>query len=155
MKQQIVSIHGGGTFETYEDYLNDLNSWELTLDRLRHKGWKDNLQTELGSEYDVLLPKFPNASNARYSEWKIYFEKLIPLVNEDVIYIGHSLGGVFLAKYLSENIYPEHIKATMFVSAPHSDESKYSLVDFKLINGLEKLSEQGGKLFFIIAKTTL
>lgn len=146
-KQQIIVIHGGNAFEKYEEYLDYLRNKETTIEKMRFKDWKANLGTVLGDEYDVLNPQMPNASNARYAEWKIWFEKLILLFDEDIIFIGHSLGGVFLAKYLSENDYPKKIKATFLVAAPFNTDEEHPLVDFVISNNLERFAKQGGKIF--------
>ena len=45
----------------------------------------------------------PNKGNAVYEEWKMIFEKFALALSPDTIYVGHSLGGIFLAKYISEN----------------------------------------------------
>lgn len=147
MKKQILVIHGGNAFETQEQYLQHLKAKEITLNRLRAKGWKDKLGEVLGQGYDVLTPHMPNNQNARYAEWKIWFEKIIPLLDEEVILIGHSLGGIFLAKYLSENNYPKRIKATFLVAAPFNTPTEHPLVDFILTTKLENFSKQGGKIF--------
>lgn len=141
MKQQVVVIHGGNAFEKYEDYLNYLKSSEINLERLKSKGWKSNLQEDLGEEFDVLQPKMPNSMNARYKEWKIWFEKIIPFLNNNIIFIGHSLGGIFLAKYFSENDYLKKIKALFLIAAPF-DKSEESLVDFVLDQPLDNLKNQ-------------
>ncbi len=141
MTQQVLVIHGGNAFDKYEDYLDYLKSSEINLERLKSKGWKSNLQEDLGEEFDVLQPKMPNSMNARYKEWKIWFEKIIPLLDEQVIFVGHSLGGIFLAKYLSENDYPKKIKALFLIAAPF-DKSEESLVDFVLDQPLDNLKNQ-------------
>ena len=64
-----------------------------------------NLDKVLGGGYEVLIPQMPNSQNARYSEWKILFEKIISILDDEIILIGHSLGGIFLVKYFSENDY--------------------------------------------------
>ena len=151
MKQQILVIHGGDTFDTHKDYLSFLKNREISLDRLRLKrDWKDTLSEKLGENFDVLSPRMPNGTNARYKEWKIWFERVIPFIDKDVIFIGHSLGGIFLAKYLSENTFPVKIKATILAAAPFDDEeSDESLSDFKLPPSLKKFSEQGGEIYLI------
>ena len=148
MKQQILVIHGGDTFDTHKDYLSFLKNREISLDRLRLKReWKDTLSEKLGENFDVLSPRMPNGTNARYKEWKIWFERVIPFIDKGVIFIGHSLGGIFLAKYLSENTFPVKIKATILAAAPFDDEeSDESLSDFKLPPSLKKFSEQGGEI---------
>jgi predicted alpha/beta hydrolase family esterase len=68
----------------------------------------------------------PLKDNAKYKEWKILFERYLPYIKNNVILIGCSLGGIFLAKYLSENKFPKKIKGTFLVCTPydnsHSDE---------------------------------
>jgi len=156
MKQQIVIIHGGTPFDTYEDYLSYLKNKEISLDRLRlHKDWKETLSQELGENFDILMPQMPSKTNARYKEWKIWFERIIPLFNKEVIFIGHSLGGIFLAKYLSENDLPKKIKATILVAAPFDDENEKSgksLADFKLSSSLEGFAKKGGKIYLLQSK---
>ncbi len=104
MKEQILIINGGNTFPSYGDYISHLKTKELNLERLKPiKDWKDSFQEDLGENYEVFIPKMPNITNARFEEWKIWFEKIINKLNENSILIGHSLGGIFLAKYFEEN----------------------------------------------------
>jgi len=152
-KKQIVLIHGGDTFETYEEYLAFLKSFELDIGRLSKRGWKDGLASVLGNEYDVIAPAMPNKSNAKYREWKIWFEKIIPFLNDGVIFVGHSLGGTFLVKFLSENRFPKKIRATFLVAPPYDAlDSDYTLADFIVPDRLELLQEQGGDIFLYHSK---
>jgi predicted alpha/beta hydrolase family esterase len=43
--------------------------------------------------------------NAKYNEWKIFFEKWIEKIEivGNIIFIGNSLGGCFLLRYFSED----------------------------------------------------
>jgi predicted alpha/beta hydrolase family esterase len=157
MKKQIAIIHGGTSFKTYEDYLSYLKTKEISLEKLRpRKDWKDTLASELGDDYEILMPRMPNSTNARYKEWKLWFERIADLFNDNVVLIGHSLGGIFLAKYLSENSFPKRIRSTILVAAPFDDEddleSGESLVDFALPHSLTKLTEQGGKIYLLHSK---
>ena len=110
--------------------------------------WKELLQDNLGSEYQVLLPSMPNSANAQYSEWKLWFEHISSLFLDDCILIGHSLGAVFLAKYLSEHSLPVNIKATILIAAPYDDESVEALAEFKIVELSRQLTEQAGRLVF-------
>jgi len=133
MKKQIVVIHGGDTFETQEEYLKFLHNYEINIERYKTgvDDWKPWLREVLEDEYEVILPTMPNKTNASFEEWKIWFEKFIPFLNDDVILIGHSLGGSFLAKYLSENKFPKKIKAVHLVGAVYDKDSEgYSLLSF-------------------------
>lgn len=148
MKQQIVVIHGGDAYATYEEYLQSLREKEITLERLRQKDWKSNLQQDLGEDYEVLTPRLPNAQNARYVEWKIIFDKIVPLLSDNVILIGHSLGGLFLVKYVSENKTPKTIKATLLVATPYSTQDYEPIVDFSIERSLTPFEMTGGKIIF-------
>ncbi|CAN5749600.1 hypothetical protein BH11PAT2_BH11PAT2_01520 [soil metagenome] len=152
MKQQIFAIHGGNAFETYEEYLADLKQQEVSLERTRSTDWKGNLQKTLGDSYEVILPRMPNSNNARYAEWKIWFEKFLPQFEENIIFIGHSLGGIFLTKYLSEEKYPKKIKATLLVAAPYNAPDDHPYVDFNILTDLSGLERQGGEIILYHSK---
>jgi predicted alpha/beta hydrolase family esterase len=152
MNKQLFVIHGGDSFDTYEEYIAALRSIELDLSRATFKGWKQQLPLVLGENVEVIQPRMPNPNNAKYLEWKIWFEKHIPFMQDQVILIGHSLGGIFLAKYLSEEKFPKKICATLLVAAPYATDSQNSLGDFNLKIGLERFKEQGGEIFLFQSK---
>lgn len=149
MKKQVIVIHGGDTFDTYEDWLSYLKVKKLDFERIKNpfSGWKETLGEKLGDEFELVYPQMPNKQNAKYAEWKIWFETIIPYLEPEVIFIGHSLGGIFLAKYLSENKFPKKIKAIFLVAACYDDETVGSLADFKIPENLEGLRKQGGRIF--------
>ena len=151
MNQQILVIHGGDVFETREHFLAHLQSTELDLGRAMFKGWKQSLPEFLGEGFEVIQPSMPNKQNAHYDEWKIWFEKYLPFLRDDVILIGHSLGGTFLAKYLSENDFPKKIRATLLVAAVF-DLSRHTLADFALELPLTKLEQQAGEIYLFQSK---
>lgn len=154
MQKQVVVIGGGTSFETYQDYLNYLRNKRLDLNYLRgEKDWKSNLREDLGKNYDVLCAPMPNKRNAKYEEWKIWFEKILKLTNHELVLIGHSLGGMFLAKYLSENNVDKKILLTVLVAAPYEDRigGEY-LKSFSLPKSLELFSRQSENIYLIHSK---
>jgi len=152
MKQQVLVIGGGTSFATYRSYINFLKTKEVALDNLRvNYDWKDTLEQKLGIKYQVLQPRMPNKTNARYKEWKIWLERIIPLLNENIILVGHSLGGMFLAKYLSESLFPKNVKATILIAAPYDSHSK-SLADFKPSSKLVNFANQSKLIYFLHSK---
>lgn len=156
MKKQVILIHGGTAFDSYKDYLSFLKNLKIDLDRYRKIGWSSSLQEKLGNRFDVLLPKMPNPINAKYTEWKILFKKISKLLEENIILIGHSLGAIFLAKYLSENKFPKKILATLLISTPYDNEGmEEPLGDFVLPKSLNKLNKQGGRIFLYHSKDDL
>src|SRR5262245_46218365 len=104
-KKQVLVIHGGDFFDSRKEFIESLQKEEVTMEDLipSAKRWKDNLQSDLGKSYEVLFPKMPIKEDARYDEWKMWFEKIIPFLKQDAVLVGHSLGGIFLARYLREN----------------------------------------------------
>ena len=146
--QQIIFIHGGETFATYEDYIKSLEKGTFELPENEEvKRWKYTLEEEL-EDTQVIMPAMPSKYNAKYREWKIWFKKVAEYAEEGVVLIGHSLGGLFLAKYLSENDFLKKIKATFLIAAPYNTEgSGHSLADFEIPQDLSKLESQGGKIF--------
>lgn len=138
MKQQVLIIHGGETFKTYDDYLLDLANRTVDLQRFRNpKSWKQTIRHDLGERFDVLTPSMPTRENAKYVEWKMMMDKIKPHLQKNVILIGHSLGGIFLAKYLSNDQFMGNFltyKAAILISAPYSDEATETLGDFTFKN---------------------
>lgn len=147
MKKQIIIIHGGDAFKSYKEYISFLKNSKIDLKRMSAKrDWKSTIDKLLGKKFEVILPMMPNAINAKYSEWAIWFKRLIPHFNKEVILIGHSLGGLFLVKYLSENNFPKKIRATFLIAAP------YSYASFAKPKNFKKLEKQGGKIFLFHSK---
>jgi len=148
--KQVTVIHGGTAFANYDDYLHHLATKPVYADRLTFKPmWKELLQTNLGDDYQVLLPAMPNKTNARYAEWKVWFDNVAQLITDDAILIGHSMGAVFLAKYLSQNEFPHRIKATILIATPFDDETEEDLVDFKLDSISNLFKSQAGRVVII------
>ena len=121
MKSQIVFIHCGDSFVSKEDFYGALRSWSYTPNQPERKRWRDWLAAELAATHDFFAPTMPCKENADYRAWSIWFEKIIPYLCEDTILIGHSLGGGFLLRYLTENKLPIAI-AQLHLVAPCVDE---------------------------------
>jgi uncharacterized protein len=152
MKHQVIVIHGGEAFDTYQEYIKSLEYYEFDLTRMQSKGWKSGLNKRLGKKFDVIQPRMPNASNARYKEWKIIFEKLIPHLGPNAIFVGHSLGAIFLVKYLSENDFPQKIQAVLLIAAPYNTKEKHPLADFNLGKSLSRFIMQAGSIYLYHSK---
>jgi len=105
------------------------------------------LEENIDGECEIIMPIMPTKYNAKYSEWKIWFEKLFSVIQDEVTLIGISLGGIFLAKYLSENDFPKKIKAVILAAPPFRDTPDESIGDFVLSESLEKLEKQAEKIF--------
>lgn len=132
---QILCIHGGNSFSSYEAYLNDLINSPIDYERLKPSvRWRDWLAAELPEEYELLTPTFPNGSNAQYSEWVIYFEKLLPFLQDDTTLVGHSLGAMFLIKYLHENTLPIQLRHLVLIAAQYGVADGEDVGSFEVTN---------------------
>lgn len=152
MKKQVVVIHGGGTFASHEAWMSYLKNATVDIDLEQGVGWKRNLPNLLGEEYEVILPTMPNKQNSQYEEWRIWFEHFIPFLKDGVIIVGHSLGAMFIAKYLSENEFPRKIKATFLIAAPFEGTKENNLLLFALPASLDTFKKRGGEIFLFHSK---
>lgn len=65
--------------------------------------WFPWLKKELEKQgFKVYVPDFPNAQNPILTEWLIYFKKEVT-IDQDTIFVGHSLGVPFILKLLEQS----------------------------------------------------
>jgi predicted alpha/beta hydrolase family esterase len=122
----LVVIGGGEAFDSDAEYLAAIQNWNVRFYD-GTSGWKTALYHDLSERFTVLLPTFPCKQNAKYAEWKLFFEKFAPALDpETTTYVGHSLGGIFLAKYFSEN--PMRARSLHLVAAPFEKCGTFELV---------------------------
>ncbi len=141
--KQIVVINGGTCYDSYQEYLESMKSLKVDVSAFKPKiDWKNRLQEVLGNDFDVFLPLMPNKNNANYEEWKIWFEKIYSFLDNNVILLGHSLGGIFLVKYLSENKFTVVIKKLLLVALPFDSGPGGSIGNFKLGKDFKLLKDQ-------------
>ena len=96
----------------------------------------------------------PLQDNARYNDWKIYFERHIPHLRNNVILIGGSLGGIFLAKYLSEHKFPKKILSTYLICPPFDNtlDEEDLVGGFKLKSNLSLIEKNSKNLYLLFSK---
>lgn len=120
MKKQLVFIHGGQAYSNYEAFLEHLRTCDVDdpFLEVERKRWQSSLRSELVDTHDVAYLSMPNKQNAKYEEWKIWFERYHQFLRDGVVLMGHSQGGYFLLKYLIENVMPVRISAVYLLAAP-------------------------------------
>lgn len=149
MKRQLLFIHGGESFNSREEYLDFLNSFEPqdAFTNEESRKWKYKLPAQLGNEWVCGFPRMPNAITddysigAHYHEWKMWFEKHIASFNDNLVLVGHSLGANFLAKYLSEETLPVRVGQLHLVAGCYGEGS------FTLSENLDGVSTQCDNVF--------
>ena len=78
---------------------------------------------------------------------------MFPFLENGLILVGHSLGGLFLIKYLSENHFPKKITAIFLVAAPHVGKNeKHALGTFSPPKDFSGLEEQVENIFIYHSK---
>jgi len=149
-KIKLVMIHGGKTFNDYKSYIRYLTEKKISLNKVPY--WYDDyLDEKLGRKFEIIRLSLPARENAKYSEWKIIFEKYAQFFDSSTIIIGNSLGGTFLAKYLSENSLPVKIYSIFLVASPFDDTciNETLAKDFKLKPSL-KLVESNSRNQYLV-----
>lgn len=149
--KQVILIHGGDSFNTYDEYLNSLKNWPVKKESFMPKhDWKTSLQEKLGDDFEVSQPRMPNKQNSKYEEWKIWFERMYPFLYDEVILIGHSLGAMFLVRYLAEITLPKKISALHLVAPAHNNTP--DIGDFVMPDNLDKISKQAKNIYLYHSK---
>lgn len=119
-KIQVLRVHGGMTFKNDKDYLHYLRTKKISTKK--KVSWAgDYLEESLGKKFEVIAPRMPLQDYAKYRDWAILFKRYLPLLKGRFILIGSSLGGVFLAKYLSENKLAKKALSVYLVCPPYDN----------------------------------
>ncbi len=152
-KTQLFIIHGGMTFKNKKDYLHFLKNRKISIEgKIR---WTDDfLKKNLSKNFEIIKPRMPLQDNAKYEEWKIHFERHFPQLRNNIILIGESLGGIFLAKYLSENKFPKKILSTYLICPPYDNTLPEEDLagGFKLKSDLSLIEKNSKKINLLFSK---
>lgn len=150
---QIFIIHGGMTFKNKKDYTDWLKTRIVSIKK--KTTWSDKyLEKKLGKDFDIIRPRMPLQDDAKYKDWKIFFERHFPYFRNNIILIGTSLGGIFLAKYLSENKFPKKIKAVFMICPPYDNtiHGEDLAGGFKLGRDLSLIENNSKKTYLLFSK---
>jgi len=152
-KIQIFMVHGGMTFKNKKDYLHFLKNRKISIEEKIY--WSNEFfKKKLGKNFEIIKPRMPLQDNAKYEEWKIHFERHFPQLKNNIILIGSSLGGIFLAKYLSENKFPKKILSTYLICPPFDNtlDGEDLVGGFKLKSDLSLLKKNSKNLYLMFSK---
>lgn len=151
-KKQILIVHGGSTYSSRKNYEKVLHSIKVSLQKRKH--WRRDYMPKKLKGFQCIETKMPLLENAKYKDWKVMFEKYLEITNKDIILMGQSLGGIFLAKYLSEHKLDKNIIATYLIAPPFDNTiSQEELVGgFELKKDISLLKEQSKNLHLFFSK---
>lgn len=107
------------------------------------------LKSELSGKYHFRHPLMPDPTSPTYARWKDTFEDVLSLIDGELILIGHSMGGSFLLKYLSEEASEAMpILAVFIVAAPYwGIDNDWPLKDYFLEDDFAKYLSYISQLF--------
>lgn len=117
---QVFYIHGAPTLKNRKQYLDYISNRPVYLGTLKRRHGED-LSKRLGKWFSVVKTQMPNPDNGIYDDWKIHFERLLPLLDKELIIIWNSLWGTFIARYLSENKFTKKLISLYLVAAPYDN----------------------------------
>jgi predicted alpha/beta hydrolase family esterase len=83
------------------------------------ENWFPWLKEELEAKgYNVIVPQFPSPPviPAKIAEWFDVLKNYEQYIDEETVFVGHSLGGIFTLRVLEKLDHP--VKAAIFVGAP-------------------------------------
>lgn len=149
MKKQLWILGGGEVFENREKYLAWLE--ENFGEQGTPGSWKNWISDGLLDTHKTTRIHFPDTLNADYDAWKIAFEKHFDSLDnqEEFSIIAHSLGGIFIAKYLCENNFIQKIDALHLVAPvwSHPESAIHYTGNFSFDpEKLKNLSKNCGKV---------
>ena len=141
------------TCVSQKDYLHFLKTREISIEK-KARWYDDYLDKELGKNFKIIRPRMPLQDNAKYQDWKIHFERFFPYLKDNIILIGVSLGGIFLAKYLSEHKFPKKISATFLICPPFDDTLNMERLagGFKLKSNLSLLQKNSKNIYLMFSR---
>jgi uncharacterized protein len=102
MKQQVLFIQGGAAGA------HDADAMLAT-----------SLQQSLGDHYQVWFPRIPNEENPEYHTYRAQIAASLASLDGPVILVGHSLGGFFLVRFLSERQTDYQIAGIFLIATPY------------------------------------
>ena len=101
MGAAVLFVHGAGEGAYEED--------ELLVASLRDA---------LGPSYEVRYPRMPLDDSAQYSDWTARIASALPPRGNEVLLVGHSVGGSVLLRYLCEKTVEASVTGLFVIAAP-------------------------------------
>lgn len=93
--------------------------------------WFSWLSAELkNAGYEVSVPKLPFPAAPKVEEWNECIEKTAGGNFKNIIFVGHSLGGLAAIRAIEAHGKSEKAKAVIFVGVPFLDVGKTQIKDF-------------------------
>ncbi|RYY15056.1 MAG: serine hydrolase family protein [Chitinophagaceae bacterium] len=92
------------------------------------------IKDKLSANFEIIAPIMPHPDEPDYNSWKMVLTEVFKIMDDDIILIGHSLGGSVLLKFLSEEQPSQHIKALYLVAVPFWGLDDWEIEEFTLVD---------------------
>lgn len=123
MKKQILFAHSAGSQDAPGKGSYDFVNW---------------LTKQLGTGYEIAFPIIEDPEAPEYQMWEVMLKNEFSKLDEEVILIGHSLGGSTLLKYLSENDSNVKIGGLLLLATPYWGAPEWEIDEFLLRKDFSK-----------------
>ena len=100
--QQIILLRWWTPKETYKDFYDFIDKYEVNPFKEKSTKWSDTLDQDVWENFNVLEITRLNKDYADYKTRKMMFEKYLYYIQRNSIFIWHSLWCTFFLKYLNE-----------------------------------------------------
>jgi predicted alpha/beta hydrolase family esterase len=77
-----------------------------------------SLRDALGPSYEVRYPRMPVEDSAQYSDWTARIASALPPRGNEVVLVGHSVGGSVLLRYLCEQPVAAPVTGLFVIATP-------------------------------------
>jgi predicted alpha/beta hydrolase family esterase len=115
-KEKILFVHSGGAQGLHEG----------------SSGLLQYLRMHLGHWYDIVSPAMPHPERPMYGAWRDLLSSTLSPLHEELVLIGHSLGGSVLLKFLSEEPFESPVAGLFLIAAPYWGKRKFQAEEYRL-----------------------
>jgi predicted alpha/beta hydrolase family esterase len=77
-----------------------------------------SLRDALGGSYEVRYPRMPLEESAQYSDWTARISSELPAWGNELVLVGHSVGGSVLLRLLCEELVEAPVAGLFVIAAP-------------------------------------
>lgn len=148
IQQQVIFISGWNPKENYADYYDYISKINFDPQKQKVINYNKTLWKYLWDDYEYIRLEMPEKKFADYKAWKIYFEKVIPYIQEDCIIATTSLWSTFILKYLQENKLPINVSKLFLLAAAIHDSNIEVLGSFNFDNtNYSSIQKQCGQIY--------
>jgi predicted alpha/beta hydrolase family esterase len=90
------------------------------------------IKENLSADFQIIAPVMPHPEEPNYESWKNALKEIFKIMDDDMILIGHSLGGSVLLKFLSEERPTQTVRTLHLIAVPFWGLEDWEVDEFRL-----------------------